>query len=130
MSMESNLFAVSFSQSGTFVEGSLGPGGMYRLPVDATLVGVSFFAGGAGNVALQLDVDEGDSRILDKVIPAGGYSATMFGRRDFGYATGQPPLFAPNQYPHITKDHTVRMLTNVESGTVYHITVVFYFLAG
>ena len=130
MSMESGLFALSFSEKGPIAEGSAGPCGRFKPAVDATLIGVSFHAEGAGEAALQVDVDSGDSRILSKTIPAGGTAARLFSRGDFGYPAGRPPLFDPTQYPHITRDHTVLFLTNSESGTLNHMTVVFYFLAG
>ena len=130
MSMESTIFAVSFAQDGSFAEGTNGPRGKFKLPIDSTLIGVSFHADGVGEANLQVDVDGGDMGILEKTITAGAYTAVMYGRSDFGYPAGQPPLYQKNQYPHITKDHTVMFLTNVDSGTLSNLTVVFYFLAG
>ncbi len=130
MTVESNFFAVPFAQTGTFSEGTFGPKGVFRLPVDVTLLGVSFFAGGAGAVSLHVDIDEGDSGILEKILPAGGYRATLYGRGDFGPMYGQEASYQEGQYPHITREHSIAFQTNVESGAVYEITVVFYFLAG
>jgi hypothetical protein len=130
MSMESNLFAVPFSQFGTFAEGLVGPRGRFRLPIDATLVGVSFFSEGIGTCSLAVDLDDGDMGILDKSIAGNGMADAMFGRQDFGRPDSALPWHQQNQYPRITKDHAVSFQTNVESGTLNSITVVFYFLAG
>ena len=130
MSIESNIFAVPFSQSGSFVQGISCPRGMFKLPIDATLIGVSFYADGTGEATLSVDVDEGDMGILDKTITVGGYRAVLFGRSDFGYDAGQPPLYQQNQYPHITKDHSVTFVTYLNSPTTTNLAVVFYFLAG
>jgi hypothetical protein len=130
MTVESNFFAMPFAQTGAFAEGTFGPVGVFRLPVDVTLLGVSCFARGAGTVALQVDIDEGVSGILEKILPAGGTRATLYGRGDFGPMYGLEASYQAGQYPHITREHSIAFLTNVESGAVSEITVVFYFLAG